>query len=228
MSSSAGPWKKLRVATLSIAWCFAVIAGCVGLNALIKSNQDKSRLKKLAPAPTVVYINTNDIFSAGVAATTASLLISILTSNYVAGMFLPFTRELSRRTLRLQSFALLFACMFLFASMIPFMLFFVNRQADVKAFIGSVQLPDSVLKAAEEASGSTIIYKKIRYLKLVAIFPWLSLFFTLIAAGVLFVAGGAPVVDAPTKETPAAEKSTVETTETTEKEDASHHEQATV
>lgn len=30
MPSSAGPWKKLRVATLSIAWCFAVIAGCVG------------------------------------------------------------------------------------------------------------------------------------------------------------------------------------------------------
>lgn len=62
--------------------------------------------------------------------------------------------------------------------------------------------------------------------KLVAVFPWLSLFFTLIAAGVLFVAGGAPVEEVPIKETPAAEKSTVETTETNEKEDASHHEQA--
>lgn len=108
-------------------------------------------------------LSFSDIFSAGVAATTASLLISILAFNYVAAMFLPFTRDLSRRTLRLQSFALLFGCTFLLASMIPFMLFFVNRQADVKAFIGSVQLPDAALKAAEDASGSTRIYKKIHY-----------------------------------------------------------------
>jgi hypothetical protein len=86
-------------------------------------------------------------------------------------MFLPFTRDLSRRTLRLQSFALLFACTFLLASMIPYMLFFVNRQADVKAFIGTVQLPDAALRAAENASGSTRIYKKIFY----RAFPfWLS------------------------------------------------------
>jgi len=104
-----------------------------------------------------------DIFGAGVAATTASLLIAILIFNYVAAMFLPFTRELSRKTLRLQSFVLLFACTFLLASMIPFMLFFVNRQADVKAFIGSVQLPDTAVKAVEKASGSTRIYKDISY-----------------------------------------------------------------
>jgi len=105
----------------------------------------------------------SDIFAAGVAATTASLLISILIFNYVAAIFLPFTRELSRKTLRLQSFALLFACTFLLASMIPFMLFFVNRQADVKAFIGSVQLPDAAVRAVEKTSGSTRIYKHISY-----------------------------------------------------------------
>jgi hypothetical protein len=53
------PLKKARLISLAVAWVFAVIAACVGLNALIKSNQDKSKLKQLAPPPTVVFIDTN-------------------------------------------------------------------------------------------------------------------------------------------------------------------------
>ncbi|KAF8191261.1 hypothetical protein BJ912DRAFT_1058261 [Pholiota molesta] len=137
MSPAAEPLKFARAATLALAWCFAVISSGVGLNALIKSNQQKSRLRKLAPAPAVVYIDTS--------------------------------------------------------AWVPYMVYFTSRQAKVTAFIGTTQLPDSLVKSAEAAAGSTGVYKKISYLRLFAIFPWFTLFFSLSAAAVLFRAGGVPI-----------------------------------
>jgi len=222
MSSSAGPLQTARLVTLSLSWCFAVIAASVGLNGLVKSNQEKTRLKKLG-APAVVDIDTSDIFNVGVVATTASLLISILVFNFVVGMYVPAAKALVARTLRLQAIVLTLSCLLLFGAMVPYMDFFVNRQASVKAFIGGVQLPDSIVKGVEASSGTTRVYKDIFYLKLVAILPWFSLLFTLVAAGTLFVAS----TRSGSKPAPA------QTTEPssplmTEKEDVSHHEKASV
>jgi hypothetical protein len=222
MSSSAGPLQSARLVTLGISWCFAVIAASVGLNGLIKSNQEKTRLKKLG-APAVVDIDTSDIFNVGVVATTASLLIAILVSKFLVGMYIPATKALVARTLRLQAIILTLACLLLFGAMVPYMVFFVNRQASVKAFIGGVQLPDSIVQGVEATSGTTRVYKKIFYLKLVAILPWFSLLFSLVAAGTLFVASSR------TEST----RVPVQTTERssplmTEKEDVLHHEKASV
>ncbi|KAF8960797.1 hypothetical protein BDZ97DRAFT_1283675 [Flammula alnicola] len=221
--SAAEPLKTARLVSLILAWCFSVIAASVGLNALIKSNQDKSKLKKLAPAPTVVTIDTSDIFDAGVIATTAALVISIIVSKFVTGMLLPATKALSRRTLRLQAFILIGACTLLFGAMIPYIIFFANRHAIVKAFIGTTQLPDSIIESAAKAAGSTSIYKDISYLKLLAVFPWFSLFFTLVAAGILYKAGGVPIPD--TKHVHESSPSTP-TKEDMMKEDVSHLEKA--
>jgi len=224
MSSSADPLRSARLVTLSLSWCFAVIAASVGLNGLVKSNQEKTRLKKLG-APAVVDINTSDIFDVGAVATTASLLISLLVSKIIIAMYLPPTKALVARSLRLQAIILALACLLLFGSMVPYMVFFVNRQASVKAFLNGVQLPDSLVKAVEAQSGTTRVYRKIFYLKLVAIFPWFSLLFSLIAAGALFVASSRT-----SKLTPM----TAQTTEPTatpsmsEKEDVSHHDKASV
>jgi len=221
MSSSAGPLKTARLVTLGLSWVFAVIAACVGLNALIKSNQEKTKLKKLG-APAVVDIDTSDIFNVGVVATSASLLISVLVGNFVGGMVIPATRALAARTLRLQAIILTLACVFLFGAMIPYMVFFVNRQASVKAFVNGVRLPDSIVKGVEASSGSTRVYKDIFYLKLVAILPWFSLFFSLIAAGTLFAASSRMSTPAPQ----VAEQTS--SPSMTEKEDVSHHEKASV
>jgi hypothetical protein len=189
MSTAAEPLKVARVASLTVAWCFSVIASSVGLNALIKSNQQKSKLKKLAPAPTVVTIDTSDIFNVGVLATTVSLVLAILASKSLIGMFLPITKRLIRNTLRIQAYIGLLFCTILVGAMIPYMIYFETHQAKVAAFIGTVQLPDSVIIPVEKSSGSTRIYKDIGYLKLVAIFPWIALFFNLVACAVLFKAG---------------------------------------
>jgi len=84
--------------------------------------------------------------------------------------------------------------------MIPFMLFFATREAVVRAFVGALELPKEVVDKVSAASGSTPVYSKIDYIRLVAIFPWFSLFFTFIAAVVLLkadkVARAAAIVNA--------------------------------
>ncbi|KJA18283.1 hypothetical protein HYPSUDRAFT_45461 [Hypholoma sublateritium FD-334 SS-4] len=216
MSHAAEPLKVARATALTLAWCFSVIASSVGLNGLIKSNQQKSKIRKLAPSPTVVYIDTADIFNVGVLATTVSLILAILASKSLVGMFVPFTKRFIERTLRVQSYIGFLFTVLLFGSMVPYTVYFATRHAQVTAFIGATQLPDSIIKAAEQASGSTSIYKDIDYLRLVTIFGWISLFFNLIACTVLFKAGGVvpkaqaaplPVNSSPTttvKEEPSA------------------------
>ncbi|KDR79390.1 hypothetical protein GALMADRAFT_243430 [Galerina marginata CBS 339.88] len=224
MSSSAGPLRTARIVTLGLSWCIAVVAASVGLNALIKSNQDKTRLKKLAPPPAVVDIDTSDIFDVGVLATVTSLVISLLVFNFLAGMFIPGTKALVARTLRLQAIALTLACLLLFGAMVPYMVFFVNREASVKAFINGVQLPDAIVRGVEASSGSTRVYKDIHYLKLVAIIPWFSLLFSFIAVGTLFAASSRSRTSAP--KTAMAQETSAPSM--TEKEDVSHHEKASV
>ncbi|KAJ3513481.1 hypothetical protein NLJ89_g2929 [Agrocybe chaxingu] len=219
---SNAPLHKTRAVALIISWCFAVIASSVGLNALIKSNQEKSKLKRLAPSPTRVEIDTDDISAAGIVATTASLLIAVLASNFFCAMYLSFTKAFSARTLRLQGIILFVASLFLFGALVPYLVYFVNRHAVVSAFVGDTQLPDSVVKAVESASGSTSVYKDIYYLKLVAILPWFSLLFSLVASAILFKAGSSTPKPEPT---PA--KAT-DSSSASEKEDASHHEKVSV
>lgn len=73
------------------------------------------------------------------------------------------TKRLIRGSLRLQAFIGLVFCAILFGAMVPYTVYFANRQAQVTAFIGSIQLPESIIKATEAQSGSTSIYKHIDY-----------------------------------------------------------------
>ncbi|TFK33472.1 hypothetical protein BDQ12DRAFT_637561 [Crucibulum laeve] len=188
MNNSAGPLRTTRLLALSIAWAFAVIAASVGLNALVKSNQMKTRLKKAVAPPTVVSINTSDILNAGIVVTAGTTLLSVLIFNYIAAMFLPATRALSLKTLRLQAISLIITALFVLGAMIGFIFYFATRHAIVKAFIGTVQLPDSLVKATEQSMHSTSVYKEIDYLKLLATFPWIAIFFSFVAAGILLAA----------------------------------------
>lgn len=57
-STHTVPLRGARIATLALAWMWAVVGGSVGLNALIKSKDQQSTLKRIA-LPTVVTINVN-------------------------------------------------------------------------------------------------------------------------------------------------------------------------
>lgn len=78
-------------------------------------------------------------------------------------MFLSRTAALATRTLRLQAYALTFCCVWLFSCLVPFTLFFATRRANVRAFVGTLELPQSLIHAMEEKSGSTSVYKELPY-----------------------------------------------------------------
>ncbi|KAG6830612.1 hypothetical protein H0H87_007555 [Tephrocybe sp. NHM501043] len=178
-NSAAVPLRNAVLGSLFLAWAWGVIAGSVGLNALIKSNQQKSRFKKLVPPPTQLSINTNgqcfyqlrrirpltsddeDVFKSGIVLTVVGALIAVFCSIFLLMLFT--TPRLTIRSLRLQSLILAFCATWLFATLIPFTDFFANRSAQITATVGGVKLPDSVVKATERALGTTSVYKEIGY-----------------------------------------------------------------
>ncbi|KAG5640571.1 hypothetical protein DXG03_008058 [Asterophora parasitica] len=129
---------------------------------------------------------TADATNSGIVLTTGSVLVGVLTYNMVVGMFFPATRDFINRTLRTQGWLLTFCSVWLFACAVPFTYIFANRSAIVRAFIGDIELPHSVIEAMQKQGGTSSEYKTMSYLRWVAIFPWITILFTSIAALVLF------------------------------------------
>ncbi|KAG5351473.1 hypothetical protein C0989_006352 [Termitomyces sp. Mn162] len=163
------PLRGVLLGSLLMTCAWGIIAGSVGLNALIKSNQAKSDFKKLVPAGTTVDIDDHDAFASGVVLTTISALIAVL-------CFLFISMQICSQRLALRS-------------LLPFTDFFANRSAKVTAFIAGQQLPASIVKQAENAFGMTSVYRHLSYLRLVAILPWITLLFAIVTSAVLFNAG---------------------------------------
>lgn len=182
------PIKSAVLSALGMAFAWGVIGGSVGLNALIKSNQQKGRLVKLVPPPTVVMINVNDIFRTGVVQTTVSALIAVLSFLFFINVFLTTSASRVAQALRIQAVLLAFCGVWLFATLVPFTYYFATRSAQVTASVGGVQLSNTLVNQVERSLGQTSVYRKIGYLRLVAIIPWITDLFTAVAAVVLFMA----------------------------------------
>ncbi|KAJ3852109.1 hypothetical protein EV368DRAFT_41737 [Lentinula lateritia] len=186
------PLKIHRLLSLFMAFAFAVISGSVGLNSLVKSNQQTSTVKKLLPAGTSLVVDDNDVFHSGVVITTISALIALLTLIYILLLLLShrmtkFTR-LSNQLLPFEWMSLAFCAVWLFATQVPFTHFFATRSAQVTAFTGNIQVPPGLVQIVENQLGFTTVYRRIHYLRLLAILPWFAFLFTSIAAVVSFLA----------------------------------------
>lgn len=168
-------------------WKFAVqlISIPKGLNALIKSNQQQSKLRAKVPSPTILDINIKgtclyvtapqythlkpltlgalDVENSGIVLTTVAALIASLTFLMILyHLFMSKTSRSPRASL-LQSAVLGFCTVWLFAAQVPFTLFFATRSAKVRAFVGKVELPAQVIHSVEKALGATSVYKDIPY-----------------------------------------------------------------
>lgn len=193
MSSSSVPLRVPRLVSLSLTWAFAVMASGAGLNSLIKSDQSQSSLKSKVPPPAVVTIDISDVRTTGIIATVACLLIALLTSAFVFFLLFPIkfgstSTPLSTRTLRLQWISLAFCALFLFSVQVPFTHYFATRAAVVRAFVGNVELPHSVIQTVEAQLGATSIYREIDYLRLTAVFPWIAFASLLVTIGITVAA----------------------------------------
>ena len=171
-----------RLAALGLTSALATVAACLGLNALVRSNQLKSSFKRKAPSGTRVEIDTAEIFNVGVVATVGCILLAGFCFIFANLTLIPGLRRIANKTLKLQTGLIAFSVTWIFACMVPFMQFYINDRAGVKAFIGSTQLPDTLVKAMEERSGSSGVYRTMWFLRLFAIFPWIA-----IASGLLTI-----------------------------------------
>ena len=69
------------------------------------------------------------------------------------------------RTLKIQGAVLAFLSVWCFACLVPLTDFFANHSAKVTAFIGSIQLPQSIIQGVEAQVGATPVYHKVSYRK---------------------------------------------------------------
>ncbi|KAF9002422.1 hypothetical protein BDQ17DRAFT_1172948, partial [Cyathus striatus] len=160
----------------------------IGLNALVKSNQQKSAIKSKVSSPTVITINTSDILNVGIVLTAITAFTAVLISKFVLLMITPRTRPFAVRTLRIQGLILLFFSIWILACNIPYTLFFNTREAKVRAFLGPTELSHDIIKALEQKLGSSGVYKDQWYLKLLLGCIWPGWFFITVAALTLLYA----------------------------------------
>ncbi|KIJ16175.1 hypothetical protein PAXINDRAFT_99095 [Paxillus involutus ATCC 200175] len=193
--SVSEPLAVARIGPLFLSFAFSVIGCSVGLNAYVKSNQERSYIRHVASlGGASVTIDANDVLSAGAVITVVCALLALLSATSFAFTWCPIQNK--RFWYRSQSCALFFCSIWLFATLIPFDYFFANREAQVTATLGGVTVSDITLKHVERVLGVTPVYRDLDYLKLVAILPWFALVFSVTAGVVLHISArreGAPV-----------------------------------
>ena len=93
-----------------------------------------------------------------------SALIAIV--SLASLIFTAFLPRLNAKTSKINSILLAFLSVWLLATLIPFTLFFATRYAHVRAFIGSQELPESVVQATQQSLGVSNKYSDKDYREL--------------------------------------------------------------
>ena len=152
-----------RILALFMSFAFGVIGMSVGINALVKFEDQKHQLQKLVSSGTTLNIDISDIQSVGIVITIVCGLIALASLLFIVPVLLASAS--SSRMLGLQTLILAFLSVWCFACLIPLTDFFANHSAKVTAFIGSIQLPQSIIQGVEAQVGATPVYHKVSYRK---------------------------------------------------------------
>jgi len=174
----------LRSTALSLTWAWATASAAVGLNALVKSNQLKTKIRHETPPPAVVVIDDHQMARVGTVLTSVCTALAVYCS-LVA--LLHVRGPLSPGAFRFLGVLLLFFGLWVFAALVPYTHFFRTSGASITALIDGVPLPASIVQAASASLGLTGRYKDLHFLRLVAILPWFTVLFSLITAILFFI-----------------------------------------
>ncbi|KAF5361269.1 hypothetical protein D9758_010283 [Tetrapyrgos nigripes] len=185
-SSVSTPMRGPRLVALFMSFAWGVIALAVAISAQVKSDDSEDSLKRLVPQGTTLTINSGDVRSSGTVIAVVSGIIALLSFIYI--VLILFFSNLATRSLPIQWASLAFLAVWLFATQIPFTVFFANREAQVTIVANGVTLPSVLVNQLEQSLGVTPVYRHIDYLRLVAVLPWITFLFTVIGAVVSFSA----------------------------------------
>ena len=155
MSSAFTPLGMARVVSLFLAFVFGIVGLALNAEAFVKSSDQKSEVKRLAPQGTSVTIDDSDVVGAGGAVLAFCAVIAIVSLVSLVLHLLSPLRSLSTRTLPVQGVLLAIGTLGLFASLVAMTDFVANRQAKVSASIGGTQLPPSFVQGVEQLLGTT-------------------------------------------------------------------------
>ncbi|KAF8266234.1 hypothetical protein EI94DRAFT_1586480 [Lactarius quietus] len=186
MSAISEPLKKQRLVAIAITWAWFVVSACVGLNALIKSNQAQTHDRKLAPQGVTLEFHINDIYQPGVVLTSVCAAVAVILSKFfIVTLIWP---KRSTNSLKIQAWILIFFNAWLLATQIPFTVFTATRSAKIDAFLDGQQLPAATVQAAIAAEGQSAKYNKLHSNVLLSVFPWIALLFNTMLISILFAA----------------------------------------
>ncbi|TFK23852.1 hypothetical protein FA15DRAFT_593494 [Coprinopsis marcescibilis] len=187
------PNKVTRVVLLQLTCVLATVAACIGLNALIRSIQQQDSITSKATPPMRIEVDVSQITNVGIVATVGNILIGLTAFfAFVVTFFNIGKFHLwANKTLRLQAYLLAFLSVWVIACMIPFMIFYYNDHATISAYIGDNKLADSLVASIASRSGHSTEYRGMWFLRLLAIFPWLSVASALITVPFLLKASKA-------------------------------------
>jgi hypothetical protein len=105
----------------------------------------------------------SDVFHSGAIVTAVSALIALFSFIFIIHVLAVPSGSRLARALRVHGAVLAFCGVWLFASIVPFTFYFATRTAKVTASLNGIQLPSSLVNQAEQALGTTSVYKKISY-----------------------------------------------------------------
>jgi hypothetical protein len=168
----SGYLPRLLLVLLPLTIAFGIIGSSVGLNALIKSNRDKAHFKKIVPPPvTHVIIDTRDITDAGIVLTVGCALLALSANAALETVSPIFTKGVGAKAKRLVSWAVAGCTVWILVCEIAFTVLFATRGPKVRAFVGSMELPQSAVQASEKALGATTLYSQLFYRALFPLCP---------------------------------------------------------
>ncbi|KAG1780034.1 hypothetical protein EV702DRAFT_56467 [Suillus placidus] len=167
--------KILLLVSLFLTFAFSVVGWSVVINALVKSNQESSYVKNVAPGGTIVDLNYHNIYSACSVIAAACALLTTLSLVSAFSQFSSIGRK--QRLLRLQAFLMLFGALWLLATVIACDVLFATRSTKITATFDGVPVSQSVIQQMEQNIGVSPEYSKKWYLRLCAILPWFAVLF---------------------------------------------------
>ncbi|KAL4079918.1 hypothetical protein V8B97DRAFT_2020669 [Scleroderma yunnanense] len=160
---TAAPLKIPRFILLFFTFALAVVSFSVGINALVKSRQERNKVYAAAPKGASVNVDFSDIFDVGAVLTAGCGLLAIVSAICLGFLFRPLRNVLF---LRVQGWTLYACALWILATVIPFDVFFATRSASVTASLGGIPVSQTIIQSIESSLGVSPVYKHSWFCKL--------------------------------------------------------------
>ncbi|EJD41860.1 hypothetical protein AURDEDRAFT_115300 [Auricularia subglabra TFB-10046 SS5] len=166
--------KPVLFVLLALTNALGVVSMSLGISALVKSINEKHKVDKAAPPGVKVDINDSDVVAVGAVLTVGCGFLAL--ACFISLVLGVFKKSWPSRP-GLQGGIIGFLSLWILATVIPTLVLARTREAKVAAFLGTTQIPDVLVQAAEKAAGVSRVYWDHDYLRIAAIFPWVTFVF---------------------------------------------------